>query len=58
MAIEYGLLPTGFRRKRLPEILRDLNERLSDKLGIKVQTTANSVIGQIHGVYAHALAEI
>ena len=55
---EYGLSELGFRRKRLPEILSGLNERMEDKLGIPIQTGANSVFGQIHGVYAFALSEL
>ncbi len=56
--VEYGLSATGFRRKRLPEIIQDLNERVSDKLGVPIETGANSIFGQLHGVYGFALAEI
>ena len=55
---EYGLSENGFRRKRLPEIIQGLNDRMSDSLGLPIQTSANSVFGQIHGVYGNALAEI
>ena len=58
MVVEYGLSENGFRRKRLPEILKGLNDRVADKLGVPIQTGANSVFGQIHGVYAYAIAEV
>lgn len=56
--IVYGLTAEGFRRKRLPELLQGLNDRVKDKLGIEIEISANSVFGQIHGVYAFALAEM
>lgn len=54
----YGLSAQGFKRKRLPEIIQSLNDRVEDKLGIKIQTGANSLFGQIHGVYAFELANL
>ena len=56
--IVYGLTQEGFRRKRLPELLQGLNDRVADKLGLPIETSANSVFGQIHGVYAFALSEM
>lgn len=58
MATNYGLSEKGFRRKRLPEIVQGLNDRVADKLGVPIQTGANSIFGQIHGVYGYALAEL
>lgn len=56
--VNYGLTREGFKRKRLPEIIKSLNDRVSDKLGIQIHTGSNSVFGQIHGVYAYELADL
>lgn len=58
MANEYGLSDTGFRRKRLPDIIKSLNARVSDALGVQIRTEAGSVFGQIHGVYAYEIADL
>lgn len=55
---EYGLSADGFKRKRLPEIVASLNARVADKLGMEIQTGANSLFGQLHGVYAYELAAL
>lgn len=54
----YGLTKDGFRRKRLPEILADINKRVADRLGIEIQTGSNSLFGQLHGVYAYEIADL
>lgn len=56
--VKYGLTRTGFKRKRLPEIIQSLNDRVSDKLGIPIQTGSNSIFGQLHGVYAFELSDL
>ena len=56
--INYGLSAKGFKRKRLPEIIQSLNNRVSDKLGVQIQTGANSIFGQLHGVYAYEIANL
>ena len=56
--VNYGLSEKGFKRKRLPEIIQSLNDRVSDKLGIQISTDAGSVFGQLHGVYAYELADL
>lgn len=56
--VRYGLSEKGFKRKRLPEIIQSLNDRVADKLGIQIQTGPNSVFGQLHGVYAYELADM
>lgn len=56
--VKYGLSEKGFKRKRLPEIIQSLNDRVSEKLGIQIQTGANSVFGQLHGVYAYELSDL
>jgi len=55
--VEYGLSPTGFKRKRLPEVISSINARIKDTLGKPIQTSANSVLGQIVGVFAYEIAD-
>lgn len=56
--IKYGLSATGFKRKRLPEIMRAINSRISDSLGLKTQIQSNSVLGQIVGVFSYEIADL
>lgn len=56
--IDYGLSPEGFKRKRLPEIIASLNNRVADKLGVPIQTDSNSLFGQLHGVYGYEIANL
>ena len=56
--IKYGLSATGFKRKRLPEIMQAINSRISDSLGLKTQIQSNSVLGQIVGVFSYEIADL
>ena len=56
--VKYGLSATGFKRKRLPEIMQAINSRISDSLGLKTQIQSNSVLGQIVGVFAYEIADL
>lgn len=56
--INYGLSAKGFKRKRLPEIIQSLNNRVSDILGVQIETGSNSIFGQLHGVYAYEIANL
>lgn len=56
--IKYGLSETGFRRKRMPEIISDMTKRISNRLGITIQTGSNSIFGQIIGVFSYELADL
>ena len=56
--VKYGLSPEGFKRKRLPEIIDSLVQRTSDKLGISIQSGANSIFGQLYGIIGYELADI
>lgn len=58
MAEQYGLSATGFKRKRLPEIQQSLRDRITDKLGLSIETGANSVLGEIIDIYAYELADL
>ena len=55
---KYGLSATGFKRKRLPEIMQAINARISDTLGLKTQIQSNSVLGQIVGVFSYEIADL
>lgn len=56
--IKYGLSATGFKRKRLPEIMQAINARISDTLGLKTRIQSNSVLGQIVGVFSYEIADL
>ncbi len=56
--VKYGLSPEGFKRKRLPEIIDSLVQRTNDRLGISIQTGANSIFGQLYGIIGYELADI
>lgn len=49
---QYGVTPQGFNRMRLPEIQKNLFERLEQKLGQPVSRSPNSVIGILIGLVA------
>ncbi len=57
-AVKYGLSRTGFKRKRLTDIIASLNARVANKLGVPIQTGANSIFGQLHGVYGYEIADL
>ena len=56
--IKYGLSATGFKRKRLPEIIQAIHSRISDSLGLTTQIHSNSVLGQIVGVFSYEIADL
>jgi uncharacterized phage protein gp47/JayE len=56
--IKYGLSEAGFRRKRMPEIISDMSKRISDRLGVTIQTGSNSIFGQLIGVFSYELADL
>ena len=58
MAVNYGVSADGFKRKRLPEIISDVETRIADKLGRPIQTSANSMIGQLIGVLSYDIADL
>ena len=55
---EYGLTSQGFKTKRLPDIIQSMNSRIADQLGVQIQTSANSVFGQLVGVFAYEIADL
>ena len=56
--IKYGLSEAGFRRKRMPEIISDMSKRISNRLGVTIQTGSNSIFGQLIGVFSYELADL
>jgi uncharacterized phage protein gp47/JayE len=55
---KYGLTAQGFKRKRLTDIIKSINSRLSDSLGTQIQTSSNSVFGQLVGVFSFEIADL
>lgn len=49
---QYGVTPQGFVRMRLPEIRKNLFDRLDAKLGTSVSRKPNSIIGVLIGLIA------
>ena len=58
MADEYGLSPQGFKQKRLTDIIQSMNSRIADQLGVQISTEANSVFGQLIGVFSYEIADL
>ena len=58
MADEYGLSQQGFKQKRLTDIIQSMNSRIADQLGVQISTEANSVFGQLIGVFSYEIADL
>jgi hypothetical protein len=58
MADEYGLSPQGFKQKRLTDIIQSMNSRIANQLGVQISTEANSVFGQLIGVFSYEIADL
>ena len=58
MADEYGLSAEGFKQKRLADIIQSMNSRIADQLGVQISTEANSVFGQLIGVFSYEIADL
>lgn len=58
MAEEYGLSSAGFKQKRLADIIQSMNSRIADQLGVQISTEANSVFGQLIGVFSYEIADL
>src|SRR5690554_3269440 len=55
---EYGITPTGFKRKRLDQILQELNDGFKAAFGDNWDTDPESPQGQAIGSIAEALADL
>ena len=48
----------GFKQKRLADIIQSMNSRIADQLGVQISTEANSVFGQLIGVFSYEIADL
>lgn len=55
---DYGLTDKGFQPKRLADVIAGVNSRIADQLGIQIETSANSVFGQLIGVFSYEIADL
>lgn len=55
---EYGALPTGFNRKPLEQILREVEASNITEFGPDVIQTPQSPLGQINGLFANLTAQL
>ncbi len=54
----YGLLPEGFVPKTVQDVLDEIEQQQRQAFGPAIDTTADSVLGQINGVFADKIAEL
>lgn len=50
--LDYGVLPSGFSRMRMPEIRQAIINSLTQSLGIVLETRPDSITGQFIDVFA------
>ena len=50
--LDYGVLPSGFSRMRMPEIRQSIIDSLTQSLGITLETRPDSITGQFIDVFA------
>lgn len=55
---EFGVLPTGFSRKRLDQLLEELNDEVKAIFGDNFNVTPESPDGQINGVISESNANL
>lgn len=55
---DYGVQPTGYVRKPLAVFLAELEQEAINAFGVDVIQTAESPLGQMHGIMALALSEM
>ena len=55
---DYGLSAEGFKQKRLADIIQSMNSRIADQFGVQISTEANSVFGQLIGVFSYEIADL
>lgn len=54
----FGVLSTGFRAKTLQDILDEIEDAQRAAFGPAINTQADSVLGQLNGIYADQLSEL
>ncbi|MBP2638680.1 MAG: Mu-like prophage FluMu protein gp47 [Firmicutes bacterium] len=55
---DYGVTDSGFVRPRLAEIKSDIEDALTEAFGVTISTDADSVLGQIIGVWSEREATL
>lgn len=55
---DYGVIPTGFNRKPLPQILGEVEAAVVTEFGPNVIQTPESPFGQINGLFADLVAQL
>lgn len=55
---EYGLLPSGFNRMRLPEIRQQIVNELNTRMGFAFETRTDSITGQFISIFAEREATL
>lgn len=56
--LDYGVLPSGFSRMRMPEIRQSIIDALTQSLGIVLETRPDSITGQFIDVFAEREATL
>lgn len=56
--LDYGVLPSGFSRMRMPEIRQSIIDALTQSLGITLETRPDSITGQFIDVFAEREATL
>jgi len=54
----FGLLPTGFSRKRLADIVSDLEAAIKAAFGLKIRLDSKSLFGKLIGTFAQPAADV
>ncbi len=54
----FGVLPEGFRQKTLEEIIAELEEAERAAFGSDINTQADSVLGQLNGIFADQISQV
>ena len=54
----YGVIPEGFNEKTLDVLLEEIQEAERTAFGPNINTQADSVLGQLNGIFADKLAEL
>lgn len=58
MPNDYGVTPTGFKKRRIADIRDSMRARMSELLGAPVDVRSSSVIGIVIGVIATLIGEV
>jgi len=56
--MSYGVIPEGFNEKTLDVLLEEIQEAERSAFGPNINTQADSVLGQLNGIFSDKLAEL